>query len=294
LPIEQDSVSRLVAETRAEHRNDIFQTDEKLLAFALNPPSKGRYNKAATVKGIFKANHCPLSISLPTPEPPRPTKKIDSETLKAIYAGLPRDELRAIIDLQAYAGERVACLCELTPISDWTDHGKYVLIHIVSQNTKARYTHVSIIPKPLAAYLRAYARALGRTTPFPNYETLWREIRQFAISKFGIRLTSHYLRKRFATIASKTTMPVNSWDYLMGDKPSLGHHAEAYALEDYSGLVEEYDRYLAPYLSIPDMKEPDAPKEPIKQDTNILLETIKALQETVKLLTAQLAEARAR
>ena len=81
MPIEQDSVSKLVAQTRTEHRNDNFQTDEKLLAFALNPPSKGRYNKEATVKGIFKANHCPLTVSLPTPEPPKPTKMFDSETL---------------------------------------------------------------------------------------------------------------------------------------------------------------------------------------------------------------------
>ncbi len=112
------------------------------------------------------------------------------------------------------------------------------------------------------------------------------------MSQFGIRLTSHYLRKRFATIASKTAMPVNSWDYLMGDKPSLGHHAEAYALEDYSGLAEEYDRYLAPYLSISDIHEPDAPKEANK-DVDALLETIKTLQETINLLKTQLAEARA-
>ena len=285
-------MSKLIERTRAEHRTDNFQTDEQLLSFALNPPSKGRYNKAATIKGIFKANHCPLTTSLPTPEPPERTKKISAETLKAIYESLPRDELRAIMDLQAFAAERVAALCLLTPTSDWTDYGNYTLIHIASQNTKARYAHISIIPKPLADYLRAYAKTLGRTAPFPNYETLWREIRQLAIGQFGIRLTSHYLRKRFATIASKTAMPVNSWDYLMGDKPSLGHHAEAYALEDYSGLVEEYDRYLAPYLSIPDICEPDAPKEPNKQETNVLLETIKTLQETVKALTLQLAEAR--
>ena len=78
----------------------------------------------------------------------------------------------------------------------------------------------------------------------------------------------------------------------MGDKPSLGHHAEAYALEDFSGLVEEYDRYLAPHLSVSDIREPDVPKELVKQDTNALLETIKTLQETIRLLNSQLAEAR--
>ena len=123
LPIGPDSVTRLIVQTREEHRADNYQTDEKLLAFALNPP-KGRYNKAATLKGVFKANHCPLIVSLPTPEPPKRTKKISAEVMKAIYQALPIDELRVIIDLQAYAGERVAALCTLTPISDWTDHGR--------------------------------------------------------------------------------------------------------------------------------------------------------------------------
>lgn len=45
-------------------------------------------------------------------------------------------------------------------------------------------------------------------------------------------------------------MPVNSWDYLMGDKQTHGHNAGTYTLEDYSELVREYDRYLAPALSI--------------------------------------------
>lgn len=222
--------------------------------------------------------------------------QISHGILEAIYDSLPRDELRALIDLQAFAGERVACLCTLTPISHWEDHDeRYTLIRVRARDTKARYDHVSVIPKPLADYLRAYARELGRTVPFPNYETLWREIRGHTMAHFKLRMTSHYLRKRFASIAAKTRMPVNSWDYLMGDKPSLGHHAEAYSLEDYSGLVNEYDRFLAPFLPIKNHKEPDEPIEPTKtQDASTLLKTIETLQETIKTLTLQLAEARTR
>ena len=208
---------------------------------------------------------------------------------------MPRDELRAIIDLQAFAGERVACLCALTPTSSWEDFdGRYTLIRIRARDTKARYDHVSIIPKPLADCLRTYAKTLGRSCPFPNYETLWREIRGLTLESFGIKLTSHYLRKRFATIAAKTRMPVNSWDYLMGDKPSLGHHAEAYSLEDYSSLVEEYDRYLAPLLPIENHREPDEPVNLLRQvpETTALLKTVEALQEIIKTLTRQLTEAR--
>ena len=290
-------MTSLIEQTRAEHRQDNFQLDERLLAFSMNPTTKGRYNKAATIKGIFKANYCPLNVSLPAPTKPERTKQISHGILEAIHDSLPRDELRAIIDLQAFAGERVACLCALTPISSWEDFDdRYTLIRIRARNTKARYDHVSIIPKPLANHLRAYAKALGRFFPFPNYETLWREIREITLESFGIRLTSHYLRKRFASIAAKTRMPVNSWDYLMGDKPSLGHHAEVYSLEDYSSLVEEYDRYLAPCLPIKNHKEPYDPLGLVKQtpDINSLLKTIDTLQETIKTLTLQLAEARTR
>jgi hypothetical protein len=59
-------------------------------------------------------------------------------------------------------------------------------------------------------------------------------------------------------------MPVNSWDYLMGDKQTHGHNAGTYTLEDYSELIEEYNQYLTPYLSIGDPREPDEPKEPFK------------------------------
>ena len=295
LPIEHDSVTKLIEHTRSEHRKDDFQLDEKLLAFSMNPATKGRYNKAATIKGIFKANYCPLNVSLPAPTKPERTRQISHGILEAIYDNLPRDELRAIIDLQAFAGERVACLCALTPISSWEDYDdRYTLIRIKARNTKARYDHISIIPKPLADSLRAYAKRLERSCPFPNYETLWREIRELTLERFGIRLTSHYLRKRFASIAAKTRMSVNSWDYLMGDKPSLGHHAEAYSLEDYSGLVKEYDTYLASCLPIKNRKEPDEPINLMKQttDVNTLLKTIETLQETIKALTLQLAEAR--
>ena len=295
LPIGPNSVTRLIEQTRAEHRQDNFQLDERLLAFSMNPTTKGRYNKAATIKGIFKANYCPLNVSLPAPTKPERTRQISHGIMDAIYDSLPRDELRAIIDLQAFAGERVACLCALTPISSWEDFDdRYTLIRIKARNTKARYDHVSIIPKPLADYLRAYAKTLRRSCPFPNYETLWREIRGLTLKGFGLRLTSHYLRKRFATIAAKTRMPVNSWDYLMGDKPSLGHHAEAYSLEDYSSLVAEYDKYLVPYLPIKNHREPDEPVNLMKQtpDFNALLKTIETLQETIKTLTVQLAESR--
>ena len=64
-------------------------------------------------------------------------------------------------------------------------------------------------------------------------------------------------------------MPVNSWHYLMGDRQTHGHNASTYTLEDYSELVKEYDRYLAPYLSIANPIEPNEPREPFRQASGL-------------------------
>jgi hypothetical protein len=218
----------------------------------------------ASIKGIFKANRCPLQASFNTTFT-HSTKKIGLGLLKAIYEAVSIEEQK-LMELQAYAGERLAAL-SLTPVSQWEDFdGRYTLIHIKAQDTKARNEHISIIPKALADWLRKYCEQTQRERPFPNCRTLWREITQLVLTKFGIHISSHYLRKRFHTVAGKTAMPVNSWDYLMGDRQSHGHNAGTYTLEDFSELVNEYDRYLAPYLSISNPTEPDGGREPLQED----------------------------
>jgi hypothetical protein len=85
-------------------------------------------------------------------------------------------------------------------------------------------------------------------------------------------------------------MPVNDWDFLMGDKKSAGHHANTYNLEDWSELVEEYDRFLAPYLSTSDPRDPldtTEPTESSKQEVAVLLETVATLNKTIEELRQQ-------
>ena len=123
---------------------------------------------------------------------------------------------------------------------------------------------------------------------------MWREIRDSALKNFGIRLTSNYLRKRFLSIAGRTEMPVNDWDFLAGHKQTLGNHAEAYQLEDYSALVQEYTTYLLPYLSITEPRDPLEERQLVKtspeyeqlrkenQELKIRLDTLtKLLQEKI-------------
>jgi hypothetical protein len=261
-PITTTAVSDLIAETRERHRRDDFAIDNAILQFVSTPPAITHSGYGAWVKGIFKANRTPLQASFNTCFT-HSTKKISPGILQAIYLAATLEQ-RDLMDLQAYAGERITCLASLVTLDQWEDCGKYVLIHIESSQTKARYEHVSIIPKVLADRIRERAKAAGRSRAFPNHDSIWREITTLALAKFGVRMTSHYLRKRFHTIAGKTTMPVNSWDYLMGDKQSLGHNAGTYTLEDFADLIAEYDRFLAPYLSIGEPKEPDEPRAPIQ------------------------------
>jgi len=88
------------------------------------------------------------------------------------------------------------------------------------------------------------SKHLNLQTPFPNYEELWKQITKYVKANYNIRLTSHYLRKRFATIASKTPMDMNQWDYLMGTKKSKGHDASIYNLTILDDLIKDYDTYL--------------------------------------------------
>jgi integrase len=290
LPIDAKSLTSLIIQTRQQHKNDDFTTDDALLRFVSQKPTTSYASWGAAIKGIFKANRTPLQASFNTTFT-HSTKKIGSGILKALYESLDAEH-QALIDLQAYAGERIAAICRLTPITAWEDFdNKYTLIHIRSEDTKARNSHICIIPKKLADWIRQYCKTTNRTVPFPNCETLWRDITKLALDKFGTRITSHYLRKRFHTIAGKTPMPVNEWDYLMGDRQSYGHNAGTYTLEDYSGLVKDYDRYLAPYLQIGNPKEPDEPKEPVQsQQLEQLLKENQELKEQIIKLSKLLME----
>jgi integrase len=287
------ALTELIQDTKQQHKNDDYSTDDALLAFVSRPSVIANAQRGAYVKAVFKANRCPLQASFNTSFT-HSTKKISAGILKAIYDSLNREH-QTIIDLQAYAGERVQAICTV-PIDQWEDFDdSYTLVHIHAKQTKARNEHICIIPRTLAKQLRETCEVTKRNRPFPNYDNIWREITKLALKQFGTRLTSHYLRKRFHTISGKTPMPVNEWDYLMGDKQTHGHNAGTYTLEDFSGLVKDYDQYLAPYLSIENPREPDEPREPtsntaIEQLLKENSELKEQLIKLTKLLTEQLSK----
>ena len=81
-------------------------------------------------------------------------------------------------------------------------------------------------------------------------------------------------------------MPVNDWDFLMGDRMSAGHEANTYTLEDWTQLVSEYSRFLEPFLSIADPIDPldSAPsKSQFQTLEKLTLENAQLKEQIVKL-----------
>jgi hypothetical protein len=113
--------------------------------------------------------------------------------------------------------------------------------------------HVSIIPKELAERILENAQKNEYKVLFPNYRSLFQTIARLARRKYSVRLTSHYLRKRFQTIGSSTNandMSPNKWASLMGDAPSVGHLPTIYELMENKKTIEQYEEFLAPRLKL--------------------------------------------
>ncbi len=74
-------------------------------------------------------------------------------------------------------------------------------------------------------------------------------------------------------------MPVNDWDYLMGDKIQQGHSAESYTLHDPTDIVQEYHRFLASHLSLSEPNKLGLSQE--QADVASLTQTISILNDVI-------------
>lgn len=239
---------------KQQHPSD-FTIEDKLLRFSNLQPISTHRHMANTVLGVFRENRARLQVSIDF-HPVARTKKISDGILRDVFLA-QNYEKRTLMEYQAFAGQRIRCLCREVRI-DQIEHynDDFSIVYVEFWQNKTRMPHICVIPRRVAEAIIHIAKETGRNNPFPNYPYLWKQITNYARSKHGVKLTSHYLRKRFHTIAQKTSMPVNDWDFLMGDKLEVGHGASAYTLEDWSELVDEYRRCLAPYLSLSDLRDP--------------------------------------
>jgi hypothetical protein len=275
--ITDHAVSDLV-KWKQQHSSD-FTIEDKLLRFSNLQPISTHRHIGNTVLGVFRENRARLQVSIDF-HPVSRTKKISDGILRDIFLA-QTFEKRTLMEYQAYAGQRIHCLCKAVRV-DQIEHynDEFSIVNIEFWQNKTRMPHICVTPRRVAEAVIQIAKETGRINPFPNYPYLWRQITNYARSKHGVRLTSHYLRKRFHTIAQKTPMPVNDWDFLMGDKLEVGHGASAYTLEDWSELIEEYGRYLAPYLSITDLRDPTVDSR--SHNEPLLHETIDNLKKVIE------------
>jgi hypothetical protein len=275
--ITDHAISDLV-KWKQQHPSD-FAIEDKLLRFANLQPISTHRHIGNNILGIFRENRARLQVSIDF-HPVTRTKKISDGILRDIFLA-QNFEKRTLMEYQAYAGQRVRCLCREVRI-DQIEHynDEFSIVNIEFWQNKTRMPHICVIPRRIAEAVIQIVKETGRINPFPNYIYLWKQITNYARSKHGVRLTSHYLRKRFHTIAQKTPMPVNDWDFLMGDKLEVGHGASAYTLEDWSELIEEYGRYLAPYLSLTDLRDPTMDNRSLNEP--LLHETIDNLKKVIQ------------
>ena len=211
-------------------------------------------NYIARILGIFRRNFAPLEMHIHVSSDAK-TIPVSESILRAIRLDneLTAEEHDAI-DLMAYGAERVNALNKL-PLENvhLIEDSTVALLDIPASLSKTGLNHASIIPKELAERLLDKAARLGYKCLTPNSKTIWRRITKLAASKYKVRLTSHYFRKRFETIAERipaNEMNPNHWMTLMGSKPTLGHMPSVYSLIQDTELIAEYETQLMPRLAL--------------------------------------------
>ena len=154
----------------------------------------------------------------------------------------------------AYSGERIQALARTPPQDISLVEGtNTAIIQVSPARSKTGIGHPTAIPKELAERLLQRTQEYGYLVILPNYDSQFRIITQLSKRKYGIRLTSHYLRKRFESICE--TIPANEmnpnhWLILMGSKPSYGHKPDIYSLRSDEQLAKEWETHLLPRLDL--------------------------------------------
>lgn len=224
----------------------------------------GNHN-ASLIVGLYHRNFADLKMHVRVTSNHQ-TIPISEPILLAIYNDEElAEEHRLIMDLMAHAGERINALAYTEPRNVHLVGGtNSALIEIPAFRNKMDRGHVSIIPKELAERILENAQRNGYTVLFPNYRSLFQTITRLAKRKYSVRLTSHYLRKRFQTIGSSTNandMSPNKWASLMGDAPSVGHLPRVYELMENKETIEQFEEFLAPRLKLGERNSRTRPKE---------------------------------
>ena len=100
----------------------------------------------------------------------------------------------------------------MTPPQDMSliEGTRTAIIGVSSERNKTATEHPTAITRELAERLLQRAQEYEYPVILPNYDSLFLSITILSERKYGIRLTSHYLRKRFETICARYS-PILRW-----------------------------------------------------------------------------------
>ncbi|MGD0397186.1 MAG: hypothetical protein ABSB26_09835 [Nitrososphaerales archaeon] len=291
-PITESTMQELVQFKRDNPKDTTVEQELKLWKAESNMAITQVY--AARILGVFRRNYARLNLTIHVEGSGNKTIPIREPILRAIRQDEQlSDQHKDEIDLMAFSGERRQAI-NMTPVENvhLVDETESAIIDVPASVSKTATRHPCIIPKELAERLLERAQRLGYKVLNPNYNSLWHEITRLAKRKHNVLLTSHYMRKRFETLAERipsTDMNPNHWVILMGSKPTLGHMPDIYSLLSNTELIQEYETYLMPRLALTgETIKPQANQlEQLRRENAELKEQLIRL---TKLLTKQLEE----
>lgn len=218
IPITDHSIADLVRRKEENPRDTSIEKALTVLRSTLTVRTNTVH--ASRMVGLSKANFVPLSIHIWV-KSGRPTKPIQETILRAMRQDPELQQIHYdLLDLMAYSGERIQALAK-TPPQDisFVEETRTAIIHVSPERSKTAIEHPTVITRELAERLLQRAQEYGYPVILPNYNSLFRTITELSERKYGIHLTSHYLRKRYETICE--TIPANEmnpnhWLILMG------------------------------------------------------------------------------
>jgi hypothetical protein len=251
-PITPTVVTELV-QYKKDHPKDTTFEEELQMWKADEKSSLRVQTDIGRILGTFRWNFAKLDMTIHVSSPPSKTEPISEPTLLAIYNRLSQRDKDALT-LMAYGAERIYALGHV-PIENvhLIDDSNVALLDIPAKVTKTDEAHPSAIPKELAERLLEEAQQNGYSCLMPDIRTRFKHITRIARQHFNVRLTSHYLRKRFETRCERIPADVvnpNHWVILMGSRPTLGHMPNIYSLLSNKEVVQEYETEILPRLAL--------------------------------------------
>ena len=268
-------------------RNNPLSTDVErcLQDFAAEQPIKTNAGRANCILGIFKANFARLNVSVNNHFEPY-QEDCSTEKFFRVWEAMD-EETQDLIQWGVYYPERSSACWRIT-FSEFQTIGNYAVAWTAPfsehYRNKSKVKHPSIIPLQFFNKVKAKAEAAGRSQPFPNYKSRFKNsATPFAKKEFKEKLVSNRGRKFFEEMADRAHVSPAISAFLMGDKTKMnqsGHLALIYntALRQkgLQNIITEYQK-VEPYLDLRNRGRPDMKTAEVEE----LRQCIRELEEAL-------------